>query len=77
MWLLQLIFATKLHKRFPAHEMLNALSVIYPQYWIGGDCEIEFALHLNTLKAAYAVPKVAGKECRVVAGPLNGHTLDL
>lgn len=45
--------------------MLNALGVTYPQYWVGGDCEIEFSLHLNTLKAAYVVPKVVGKEGRV------------
>ncbi len=47
------LLVTKLEQRFPNHELMNALGVIYPQYWLQLDCESTFTIHLNVIKQLY------------------------
>lgn len=38
-----------IRSRFPPHELLDAFSIIYPQFWLEDDCEDLFEDHLKTL----------------------------
>jgi hypothetical protein len=42
------------------HELMHALGVVYPQYWLGPNLETFFQLHLDVIKDAYCVPKKCG-----------------
>jgi hypothetical protein len=44
----ELIF--ELGNYFPSHELVDALGVVYPQYWLGLELETSFQLHLNVIK---------------------------
>ena len=44
-----------LQRRFPHHEVMNALGVIYPQFWTSPDCDVIFPLRMNVLKSAFCV----------------------
>jgi hypothetical protein len=35
-------------------HLMDALGVIYPQYWLQKDAETSFPQHLNIIKAQYA-----------------------
>lgn len=61
--------------RFPAHELLNALGVIYPQYWRAAESESMFQMHLNTKNSVFRLPKQRTKDGRWVDAPLDGHIL--
>jgi hypothetical protein len=37
----------ELQRRFPEHIVLDALGIIYPQYWLQPDVEITFSKHLK------------------------------
>lgn len=36
--------------------------MLYPQYWLQGDCDISFCKHLKILQEFYGEPKWLGKE---------------
>jgi hypothetical protein len=40
----------ELEIRFPPHELMDTLKVIYPQYSLQEDFESKFGKHLNTIK---------------------------
>jgi len=42
---------TKLQGKFPAQDLMDALGVVYPQYWLQLKLEKRFNVHLATIKA--------------------------
>jgi hypothetical protein len=46
-----------LEKRFPAVEVMDALGVVYPQYWVSPTAGNTFLQHLDVLKRSFGVPK--------------------
>jgi hypothetical protein len=42
--------------------MLDAMGVVYPQYWCQGDCEQSFRKHLTVLKDYYGEPWWVGTD---------------
>lgn len=47
----------ELKARFPEQHVLNALGVVYPQYWANGGGLDTFNKHLEILKGFYCEPK--------------------
>lgn len=43
----------ELDNRFPAHHVMNAMGMLYPQYWVQLAAEENFDKHLRTLMDAY------------------------
>jgi len=43
----------KLEKRFLAQDVMDALGLVYPQYWLKPSCEQTFLLHMAILKGFY------------------------
>jgi len=49
------MLSLELDSRFPEVELMNALGVVFPQYWMQANCEDLFALHVKTLKAHFGI----------------------
>jgi hypothetical protein len=45
---------------FPTHDVMDALGVVYPQYWLKSTCESRFPTHMDVLKKFYYQPKKLG-----------------
>jgi hypothetical protein len=45
----------ELDRRFPDSELMNALSIVFPQFWLQSTCDELFALHMNTIRGHFAV----------------------
>jgi hypothetical protein len=43
----------ELEDRFPAHHVMNAFGILYPQFWCQGSAEEMFDKHLRTLMDTY------------------------
>jgi hypothetical protein len=43
----------ELSMRFPAAGLMDALGIIYPQYWGKEDCDSKFEKHLKIIKGHY------------------------
>jgi hypothetical protein len=48
---------SELEKRFPTVELMDALGVVYPQYWVSPSAVDTFLQHLDVLKRWFGVPK--------------------
>jgi hypothetical protein len=48
---------SELEKRFPAVELMDALGVVYPQYWVSPTAVDTFLQHLDVLKRWFGMPK--------------------
>ena len=46
---------------FPDHGLMDALGIVYPQYWLQGNCAASFRKHLDIIKAFYGEPRCIGK----------------
>lgn len=71
------LLVTKLEQRFPNHGLMNALGIIYPQYWLQLDCESTFAIHLSVIKQHYYTPKQLDASNSWVYESLSRDTLDI
>lgn len=49
------MLSLELDARFPEVELMNALGVVFPQYWLQANCEDLFPMHIKTLRAHFAV----------------------
>lgn len=56
---------------------MNALGVIYLQYWLQPDGESTFAIHLNVITQHYCSPKQLDASSSWVYESLSKETLDL
>jgi hypothetical protein len=43
----------ELEKQFHAHDVMNVLGVVYPQYLLKSTCESNFLIHMDVLKKNY------------------------
>jgi hypothetical protein len=71
------IVIAELNVIFPDVDLLNALGVIFPQYWMDPNCHELFPLHLEILTDFFSAPKTSqgeGGQSRVNE-PLNKREL--
>jgi hypothetical protein len=54
---------------------MNALGIVYPQYWLQATCKMMFLLHLATLKQTYCVKRQIGSNILVME-LIDEHMLD-
>ncbi len=47
--------------RFQTHGVMNALGIVYPQYWLQLDYDESFANHLHVLKVMFCYGKIVHK----------------
>jgi hypothetical protein len=47
-------------KNFPTQKMMDALRLVYLQYWFKSSCEESFSIHMALLKFFYCQPKKIG-----------------
>jgi hypothetical protein len=72
---------SELEERFPASDLVNAIGVVFPQYWMGPNCLELFPLHLDILKNYYfsardiETDRESGGRT-IVDALLNGRDLD-
>jgi hypothetical protein len=45
---------SQLASRFPAADLMDALGIIYPQYWFEDGADSNFEKHLRVIKMHYA-----------------------
>jgi hypothetical protein len=74
---------TELGKRFPNCDLMDALGIVFPQFWLQANCDELFSLHLKTLKAHFCELRSVisrsekeGVSCQV-SKLLDARTLDL
>lgn len=61
----------ELDERFPAHHVMNAFGVLYPQYWCQVSAEETFDKHLRVLMDTYGHGKILGEgENKLLVTPL-------
>jgi hypothetical protein len=74
---------SELSKRFPSCDLMDALGIVFPQFWLQANCDALFPLHLKTLKAHFYELRsvISGSEkdgvSTQVSEPLDAQTLDL
>jgi hypothetical protein len=39
--------------KFPTHFIMDALGIMYPQYWLQANCDMSFGKHLEVLKGVF------------------------
>ena len=71
----------ELKKRFPSVDTLNAMGIVYPQYWAQENCLESFPIHLEVLKRFFCetrevAPDGPHGKNTVVPALLNGYDLD-
>jgi hypothetical protein len=69
----------KLKSRFPPSEVMDALSIVYPQFWLELRHEDKLTWYMNTLKQTYAHTKdfsSATHVCDTCPAVLSTMTLD-
>jgi len=55
---------------------MDALSLIYPQYWLQGNCEASFRKHIDVIKKKFGEPKwIFGKEGNKLVPPVLDYSL--
>jgi hypothetical protein len=50
----------ELNVRFLKQLVLNAMGVVYPQYWLQANVDNIFPRHLKVLKSFYCTPRPCG-----------------
>ncbi|MCO5570857.1 hypothetical protein L7F22_024585 [Adiantum nelumboides] len=50
----------EINDRFPSHALVEAFSIIYPQFWYSLTYEEDFLRHLKTLQATYCTQREVG-----------------
>lgn len=50
----------EVRSRFPAHGLMDALGMVYPQYWKNGDPQALFRKHLDVIKAHFGESRSIG-----------------
>jgi hypothetical protein len=77
------LLISQLERRFPDCDIMEALGVIFPQYWLQDTCDDLFPVHLQVLKdwlcgvRSVVVGSGEERQAKQIAGPLDAHQLDL
>lgn len=50
----------EVRSRFPAYGLMDALGIVYPQYWKNGDLHALFRKHLDIIKAHFCESRSVG-----------------
>ena len=69
----------ELNSRFPPSEVMDALSIVYPQFWLEPRHEDKLTWYMNTLKQTYGHTKDISSAPRVYdtsSAMLSGMALD-
>jgi hypothetical protein len=61
----------ELERCFLAHDLMNAMGIIYPHYWEAPNAETTFPGHLAVLKVKLCHPKPKGASGTLVVGLLH------
>jgi hypothetical protein len=64
----------ELDRRFPTVEVMDALGIVYPQYWLNESAAETFGQHLEVLKRSFGASKRV-KEDFVVPALVDAHRL--
>lgn len=65
------LLVTELDARFPAQHVMNAMGILYPQYWCTPNAEDMFDSHLRTLMDMYGHGRILGEgEKKLLIKPL-------
>ena len=56
------ILVAELDSRFPAHHFIEALGLVYPQYWCIEDARENFEKHMHIIKARVFIYDGHGKK---------------
>jgi hypothetical protein len=69
----------ELDVQFLKQAVLDAMGVIYPQYWLQVDAKMTFPRHLEVLKGFYCTPRPSGqsKDAPMVHPILSTWELDV
>jgi hypothetical protein len=68
---------SELQSHFLAHGVIEALGVVFPQYWMMADCEEFFKRHISVIKAQHCYAKRIGPDQTWVPKVLSSMSLDL
>jgi hypothetical protein len=71
------MFITKLDRHFMDSKLMNALSIVYPQFWIQPNANFSFYLHMAIIKKHYCEVKRVKPSLLQVVKPLDVNLLDL
>jgi hypothetical protein len=77
------LLISQLDRRFPNCEIMEALGIVFPQYWLQDKCDELFPVHLQVIKGWFcrmrtmAVGSGEERQVKQVAAPLDKHQLDL
>jgi hypothetical protein len=77
------LLIAELTRRFPDCEIMEALGIVFPQYWLQAHCDKLFPHHLVIIKQwYYGLREVQGGFgdsacCRQIVQLLNSYKLDL
>jgi len=52
----------EMKSKFLDHNLMDALGVVYPQYWMQGDCDASFCKHLDIIKNFCGESKWIGED---------------
>jgi hypothetical protein len=59
------LLISQLEKRFPNSKIMEALGIVFPQYWVQEKCDELFPLYLQVIKDWFCNFKVANSELGV------------
>ena len=59
----------ELDNRFLSQNLMQAMGILYPQYWLQGDCEESFSKHIRVLMDHYGRGRILGKDDETILVP--------
>jgi hypothetical protein len=71
------MFIIKLDQHFVDFKLMNALDIMYPQFWMQLDVDYSFSLHMAIIKKHYSQAKKVKPSLLQVVKPLDVNILDL
>jgi hypothetical protein len=71
------MFVTKLERCFVDSKLINALGIVYHQFWMQPNVELSFSLHLCVFKRHYCELKRMKPSLDQVVEPLNDNLLNM
>jgi hypothetical protein len=71
------MFVIELESPFVDLELMNALGIVYPQFWMEPNGRFFFSLHFNVIKKHYCELKRVKPSLDQVVKPLNVNFLDM
>jgi hypothetical protein len=67
----------KLDRHFVDSKLMNALDIVYPQFWMQPNVDFSFSLHMAIIKKHYCQAKRVKPSLLQVVEPLDANILDL